>query len=151
MARSITVEIDDKQEAQLAALFATGRWETEADLWREVGEWGIEGLWAVKVSDESLIALDMSIGRGEDRHAGQLRGEETLSEALAFLKGKVWPDAIGAALRAEQLAKGMKTEQGRRTWFTIANLIVVGAQDDHPYIQDEPRPKKLETDPDIPF
>ena len=87
-----------------------------------------------------------------DRNSTQLRAEETLAEALAFLKGKTWPDAVSAALAAEKLAKGLQSEEARRTWLTIANLIIVAAQDEHPYLQGDAPPKvKPDTDPDIPF
>jgi len=91
-----------------------------------------------------------------DCNRTQLRAEETLGEALLFLKGRAWPDAVTAALAAEKLARGMKTEEARRTWLTVANLVIVAAQDEHPYFQDDKKPPILdkmqdELDKDIPF
>lgn len=87
------------------------------------------------------------------RHSTVIHAADRLQKALEFLKREDWPDAVHAALAAEKRARSAKREETKRAWLTAANLIIVAAQDEQPFLQDA-APPAAPSDPDdegIPF
>lgn len=83
-----------------------------------------------------------------------VRAAENLQRALDFLNGKDWPDAVMAAVAAEKQAMAGEDAAKARDLLTIANLLIVAAQDERPFLQgagDAPPALIREEDKDIPF
>lgn len=86
---------------------------------------------------------------------GHAWAQVNLLNAQKFLERNAGEDPILLAVQAEKRAKKAKKPETRRAWLTVANLLIVAAQDERPYMwgNEPPAPpeKEYPDDEGMPF